>query len=76
MATKEQRRLSGKIAGRNNGNRPASRDLDDPDVQAVREMREANLADHIRKVVEGWPPLTAEQRDRLRALLQPTADHG
>jgi hypothetical protein len=44
---------------------------DHPDtIQARRELLEARLADHIRQVVDGAPPLTAEQRDRLAVLLQ------
>ena len=36
-----------------------------------RELAAAKLEDHVRKVVESWPPLTKDQRDRLAILLQP-----
>jgi hypothetical protein len=35
-----------------------------------RELAALGLEDHVRRVVEGFPPLTAEQRDRLAALLR------
>jgi hypothetical protein len=38
--------------------------------QARIEYRVASLADHIRRVVDAAPPLTAEQRDRLAVLLR------
>lgn len=45
---------------------------DDPEVlQAQRELRAASLEEHIRRVVDTAPPLTADQIDRLRALLPP-----
>lgn len=46
----------------------------DPDhpkvVAARRELETANLADHVAKVLAGWPPLTDEQLDRIAALLR------
>lgn len=33
----------------------------------------AELADYIKRIVDEDPPLTAAQRDRLAALLRPTA---
>lgn len=36
---------------------------------ADRDLRAAKLADHIRKLVDQAPPLTAEQRLRLAGLL-------
>lgn len=39
-----------------------------PDLR--RDLRAATLEEHIRKLVDGWPPLTAEQRDRLAVLLR------
>lgn len=48
-----------------------SRPADDPDlVDARRNLRAERLAAHIEKVVAEAPPLTAEQRDRLAALLR------
>lgn len=44
---------------------------DDPrTVTAETELRAANLAEGIRKAINTWPPLTAEQRDRLAGLLR------
>lgn len=40
-------------------------------TEARRDLRAANLADHIRRVVNEAPPLTDEQRARLAALLRP-----
>lgn len=37
------------------------------------EIRTAKLEDYIRRVVDAAPPLTDEQRDRIAALLRPTA---
>jgi hypothetical protein len=41
-------------------------------TEAVRELREAMLAEHIQKVVDSAPPLKDEQRARLAALLRPS----
>lgn len=50
---------------------------DEPALEvAERELREATLADHIRRVVETAPPLTAEQRARLAVLLMPSQAAG
>lgn len=38
---------------------------------ACREVADARLAAHVKKVVDEWPPLTPEQRDRLALLLRP-----
>ena len=35
-----------------------------------RELRTARAAEYISKIVDSAPPLTAEQRDRLAALLR------
>ena len=42
---------------------------------ARRELRAAKLEDHIRKEVDGWPPLTEAQRGQLGLLLRPGGDH-
>ena len=48
---------------------------DDPEVIARRQAFKADrLAEHIRRVVDTAPPLTAEQRGQLATLLHPTAD--
>lgn len=38
-----------------------------------RQLREQQLAEHIRRVVDQAPPLTGEQRARLAALLTEAA---
>ncbi len=49
-----------------------SRTPDDPDlIAARRDLHAAMLEEHINKVVTGWPPLSADQRDRLAVLLRP-----
>jgi len=40
---------------------------------ARRNLREAKLADYIKKTVDAAPPLTAAQRDRLALLLRGAA---
>ncbi len=48
-----------------------SRQPDDPDLLAARQdLRVARLADYITRTVDAAPPLTADQRDRLAALLR------
>lgn len=48
-----------------------SRKPDDPDLlDARRKLREARLADYITRTVDAAPALTADQRDRLAALLR------
>ena len=45
--------------------------------QARRELRAATAETYIRKLVDGWPPLTDAQRERLSLLLHPGGnDHG
>jgi hypothetical protein len=36
----------------------------------------AGHTEHIRALVDSWPPLTPEQRDRLVVLLRPAPDGG
>lgn len=53
------------------------RPADDPAVvEAARDLKAEALADYVRKVVDQAPPLTAEQRDRIAALLRPGAGAG
>lgn len=48
-----------------------SRKPDDPElVAARRDFKTARLEDYIAQTVDSWPPLTAEQRDRLALLLK------
>lgn len=55
--------------------RCAGRDPDaDPAViTAGRALNEANLEKHIREIVDRWPPLTPDQRDRLATILRGAA---
>ncbi len=41
---------------------------------ARRDAAVLALADHVREVIDGFPPLTPEQRDRLAALLRPAVE--
>lgn len=46
-------------------------------TQYRRELKVANLTEHIRRLVDSWPPFTNEQREQLAALLCPEqASHG
>lgn len=54
-----------------------SRPADDPElVAARRRLAQHTLDDHIARVVDNAPALTAEQRDRLAALLRPASGTG
>jgi hypothetical protein len=44
------------------------------EARARGEERALRLAERIRADVDRWPPLTAEQRDRLAALLHRAPD--
>ncbi len=45
---------------------------DDPRLPAMRrDLRALELEEHIRRLVDQMPPLTAEQRERLAGLLSP-----
>lgn len=58
----------------------AAQRWDRPDKDEVaRDYTAARLADYIKRVVDEAPPLTAEQRDKLSALLRsvpPTSGSG
>jgi hypothetical protein len=48
---------------------------DDPEViDARRAMRAEQLASKIQQTVDGWPPLSDEQRARLAVLLLTPSD--
>lgn len=50
---------------------------DDPRVHDLRrDLRAAELEEHITRLVDQAPPLTHEQVERLRSLLPPTASDG
>lgn len=42
-------------------------------IEAARDHAEHMLTEHIRKIVDQAPPLSEEQRSRLRQLLAPAA---
>jgi len=47
------------------------RSADDPEVaEASRDLRAAQLEQHVRRVVDEMPPLSADQRARLIVLLR------
>lgn len=47
-----------------------SRSADDPDlVAAKRALREARLAEYIKRTIDEAPPFTDDQRNRLALLL-------
>lgn len=51
-----------------------SRTADDPDLVDARiRLKAARVEDYIARVVDGAPPLTPEQRDKLAALLRPVS---
>ncbi len=53
------------------------RGTDDPAVTAaIRDLAAESLAEHVRRVVDRFPPLTPEQRDRIAALLSSTPTTG
>lgn len=49
---------------------------DDPQTDARRDLRAANLEQHVRRIVDQAPPLTDEQRNKIAALLRPSPDSG
>jgi hypothetical protein len=44
--------------------------------EARREIRAAMATDYVRRLLDDWPPLTAEQRSKLAELLRPVRIHG
>lgn len=42
-------------------------------VDDQRALKVATLEEHIRRIVDAWPPLTLEQRAKLAILLRPEA---
>jgi hypothetical protein len=49
-------------------------DQPDLDADARRDLKAANAAQYVRDLVDGWPPLTDQQRGRLAALLTGTGN--
>jgi len=53
------------------------RSPDDPAIaDATRDLAAERLAEHVRRVVDAFPPLTPEQRDRIAALLRDAPANG
>lgn len=45
---------------------------DDPRLsEARRDLRAAELEEHVQRIVDAAPPLTSAQRDKIAALLRP-----
>ncbi len=61
-----------------NASKRAKKYPNDPDTleqlrRARRDYAAAAIEDHIKKIVDGFPPLTDEQKSRLSLLLQGVA---
>ncbi|MGI8577979.1 MAG: hypothetical protein ACR2KG_08695 [Nocardioidaceae bacterium] len=39
-------------------------------TELQRQLRAERLEDHVRRIVDGAPPLTADQRDRIALVLR------
>ena len=67
-----RRKLAAEVAARERHN-----GSDDPRVTELREQLAAeSLADHIKMVVDGWPPISQANREKLALLLDPRAGYG
>jgi hypothetical protein len=66
----EQRRQRARVAAvtRHHPDQP------ELDADARRDLKAANAAQYVKDLVDGWPPLTPEQRGRLAALLTGAGD--
>lgn len=71
LLTSEQRWRRAKIAARTRHS-PTDPNIDD-DRRALKASR---LEDHVRQIVDSFPPLTEEQRNRIAALLRPSSHGG
>lgn len=57
-----------------NGSQPDDEVLDAPDAPKITTaLRNRDVEDHVRRVVNAAGPLSVAQRDRLAVLLRPTA---
>lgn len=51
-----------------------SREPNDPEIVSARQrLKAARLEDHVRAVVEAWPPMTPEQIERVAVALRSPA---
>lgn len=65
--THERARIASLTRAIRAGERPA----DDPELEdARRNLRAERLAEHVKKVVDGWPKLTDAQLNDVAALLR------
>lgn len=62
----------GRIAALSRSRTPADPEL----VDARRDLAAEKLAEHIKQVVDGFPPLSDEQRLRLASLLRASGGSG
>jgi hypothetical protein len=64
--SKKRREAASRVAGVHR------RDPNSPRLPGLRrDLRAAELEEHVQRIVDAFPPLTDEQRDRLAALLRP-----
>jgi hypothetical protein len=63
-----RRRAAATVAGVERRSGP-----DDPRLPNLRrDLRATELEEHVRRIVDTFPPLTDEQRNKIAALLRPT----
>jgi hypothetical protein len=64
-----------RIGALRRGIRAGERPPDDPELtDAYRGMRAELLAEHVAKVLAGWPKLTDEQLEKIASLLRTGRD--
>lgn len=72
MSQTDWKKKRGRLAARTRHHGP-----DDPQVRALAtEFAVDRLEEHVRRIVDGSPPLTGEQRDRIAVLLRPIQTGG
>jgi hypothetical protein len=65
--TSERARIAALKRGIRAGERPA----DDPELtEAYRNLRAGRLAEHVEKIVAGWPKLTDQQVENVVGILR------
>jgi hypothetical protein len=66
-----------KIAAITRGIRAGERPADDPKlVEARRNLRALRLEKHVTEVIDGWPPLSEEQCQRIAGRLLAGTNRG
>lgn len=78
LAEIERAKIDAHLAAISTAGRAAGRRGDPPEriEQARQTLAEADLAAHIRRAVDGAPPLSPGRRERLALLLHPGAGDG